>query len=112
MKKWLCVLMALISVNALADTRCGPYKIFWNSKDGFARVNGERPENQKVTFLKKKDDYGNVKIQWMLPDRNSGRWVGMDFIARDGKPILNVEGIRMNMDEPRIFGTYDCMKSK
>ncbi|SWL96821.1 Uncharacterised protein [Klebsiella pneumoniae] len=36
----------------------------------------------------------------------------MDFVARNGKPILNVEVIRKNMDEPREFWTYDCQKVK
>lgn len=112
MRKLLFVVFAIFSVNAFADTQCGPYKISWNSKDGFARVNGERPESQKITFLKKQEDYGNVKIQWMIPEKNSGRWVGMDFVAKEGKPILNVEAVRMNMDEPRVFGTYDCVKAK
>lgn len=111
-RKLLIVGIAAFSLNAFADTQCGPFKIFWKSSDGFARVNGVRPESQKITFFKQKDDYGNVKIQWMLPDPETGRWLGMDFIARDHKPILNVEAVRMNMDEPRVFGTYDCVKAK
>lgn len=75
-------------------------------------INGIKPESQKITFLKQQGDPENVKIQWMLPDPETGRWLGMDFIKRDGKGILNVEAVRMNMDEPRVFGTYDCVKAK
>lgn len=76
------------------------------------RINGIKPESQKITFLKTKEDYDNVKVQWMLVNPNTGGFLGMDYIKRDGKAILNVEAIRMNMDEPRMFGTYDCVKAK
>lgn len=100
--------LIIISSSAIADTSCGPFNINWKNSDGFARINGQRPESQKVSFFKAKDNYDNVKIQWMTP--GNGRWLGMDFVARDGKPILNVEVIRKNMDEPRQFWTYDCKK--
>lgn len=76
------------------------------------RINGIKPESQKITFLKTKEDYDNVKVQWMLVNPNTGGFLGMDYIKRDGKAILNVEAVRMNMDEPRVFGTYDCVKAK
>lgn len=72
------------------------------------RINGIKPENHKIVFLKAKDDYDNVKLQWMLVDPNTGQLLRMDYIVRDRKAILNVEAFRMNMDEPRIIGTYDC----
>ncbi|EFA4728296.1 TPA: hypothetical protein ACNTI1_002649 [Escherichia coli] len=107
-----CIFFLFLSAPAFADTSCGPFGINWKAQDGFARINGAKPESQKITFLKVKNDYNNVKIQWMLPDARSGRWLGMDFVARNGKPILNVEVIRKNMDEPREFWTYDCRKVK
>ncbi|EDZ15097.1 conserved hypothetical protein [Salmonella enterica subsp. enterica serovar 4 [Salmonella enterica subsp. enterica serovar 4 [Salmonella enterica subsp. enterica serovar 4,[5],12:i:- str. CVM23701] len=75
-------------------------------------INGQKPETQKMTFLKQKDDFDNVMMQWMLPDPSTGRWLGMDYIKRNKKAILNVEVIRKNMDEPREFWTYDCRKVK
>lgn len=89
--------------------QCGPFAIS-SSDDGYAHINGQRPESQKFTFLGQKDDYSKVKYQWMLPDPTVGRWLGLDYLKRDGKAILNVEVIRKNMDEPRRFWTYDCRK--
>lgn len=100
-----------LPLSSMAAIQCGGYTLKGGS-DGWMRINGIKPESQKITFLKTKDDYDNVKLQWMLPDPETGRYLGMDFIKRDGKAILNVEAIRMNMDEPRVFGTYDCVKAK
>ncbi|HCO6890822.1 TPA: hypothetical protein OBS79_000605 [Escherichia coli] len=83
-----------------------------SSDDGFAHINNVRPQSQKFTFLKSEGDYTNVKYQWMIPDAQTGRWLGLDYVKRNGQAILNVEGIRMNMGEPRVFGTYDCEKVK
>lgn len=113
MKKTLVIGLALlIPLCAGADTICGPFHINWKAKDGFARVNGDRPDTQKISFLKDDGDYGNVTIQWMIPDEKLGRWLGMDFVARNGKPILNVEVVRTNMSQPREFWTYDCVRTK
>lgn len=114
MKKTLIGFGFLVALpfTSYADTVCGPFSINWGAEDGFARVNGMRPDTQKISFFKAKEDYNNVKIQWMLPDPNVGRWLGMDFVARNGKPILNVEVVRTNMDQPREFWTYDCKKVK
>ncbi|MGY0880033.1 hypothetical protein ACW7DG_27600, partial [Klebsiella pneumoniae] len=38
--------------------------------------------------------------------------LGLDYVKRNNKAILNVEVIRKNMDEPREFWTYDCRKVK
>lgn len=89
---------------------CGPFVIS-SSDDGFAHINNARPQSQKFTFLGKEGDYSNVKYQWMIPDAKTGQWLGLDYIKRNGKAILNVESLRMNMSEPRVFGTYDCIKA-
>lgn len=94
-----------------AATQCGPFR-FDAGNDGLMHINGQKPETQKMTFLKQKDDFDNVMMQWMLPAPNTGRWLGMDYIKRNKKAILNVEVIRKNMDEPREFWTYDCRKVK
>jgi hypothetical protein len=76
------------------------------------RINNQKPETQKLTFLKQKDDYNNVMMQWMLPDPKVGRYLGIDYVKRDNKAILNVEVVRTNMNQPREFWTYDCVKVK
>lgn len=116
MNRLLCaVIFFLVSNTSYAENqplmRCGPFTIS-SSDDGFAHINDQRPETQEFTFLGQKDDYSNVKYQWMLPDASLGRWIGLDYIKREKKAILNVEVIRKNMDEPRRFWSYDCVKVK
>lgn len=41
-----------------------------------------------------------------------GRWVGLEYIKRDGKAILNAQWLQANMNEPRQYATYDCVKIK
>lgn len=110
-KALLVVLLASPLLVSAKGMRCGPFRLE-AANDGFMHINGQKPETQKMTFLKQKDDYDNLKMQWMMPDKQTGRWLGFDYIKRNNKAILNVEGIRMNMDEPRVFGTYDCVKVK
>ena len=104
-------MLILCSFAGNAALQCGDFYLKADSK-GMTRINGQEPETQKITFLKADQDYDNVKIQWMLPSKEIGRWVGMDYVRREGKPILNVEVIRTNMDEPRRFWTYDCQRVK
>lgn len=107
----LIVLAASLPSIAIADSQCGDFNVHWAS-DGWARVNGAKPETQKVTFLKEKDDYNNVKIEWTMATDQPGRWVGMEFIGRDGKAILNAQWLQASMDAPRRYATYDCVKVK
>ncbi|SCC69801.1 hypothetical protein [Kosakonia oryziphila] len=109
MSRLLFSLLALLSAQVFADSQCGPFTVHW-AEDGFARINGAKPETQKVNFLKQKDDFNNVKIQWMVPTNAAGKWYGMDFVGRDGKAILNVQLVQANMNAPRVYGTYDCKK--
>lgn len=100
-------------VMALADSQCGPFYLGTSDdNDGWARINGIKPTSQKVTFLKKDGDYDNIKMQWMVPRNDYPGWLGMDYVKRNGKAILNVEAVRSNMDQPRLFGTYGCLKIK
>lgn len=78
--------------------------------DGLFRINKVKPESQKVTFLNRQSDYDNIQVQWMIQRADAPGWFGMDYIKRNGKAILNVEAIRSNMDEPRLFGSFDCTK--
>jgi hypothetical protein len=89
--------------------QCGPFTLS-SSNDGFMHINDIRPVSQKFRFLAEQDDYKNVSYQWMVPRNDYPGFYGMDFIKLKGKAILNVEAIRSNMDQPRLFGTYDCVK--
>ena len=93
--------------------RCGDF-VFSTSgnDDGFVRINGAKPETQKITFLKAKGDYDNIKMEWSLATTQPGLWIGMEYIKRDGKAILNTQQLRASMDAPKIFGTYDCVRIK
>ena len=107
------LIIAIVSspLMVLADSQCGPFHLGTSSdNDGWARINGAKPTSQKVTFLKQQGDYDNIQMQWMVPRTDYPGYYGMDYVKRDGKAILNVEAIRSNMDEPRMFGTYDCKK--
>ncbi|MBP1034036.1 hypothetical protein J8631_00515 [Serratia fonticola] len=96
-----------------ADSQCGPFFLGTSpDNDGWARINGAKPESQKVTFLKKKDDYDNIKMEWRMATSQPGLWVGMEYIKRDGKAFLNTQMLRASMDAPREFATYDCVKVK
>nr|WP_310616928.1 hypothetical protein [Pantoea cypripedii] len=109
----LILLVGIYASSAMGDSQCGPFYLGTSkSDDGLARINGQKPETQKMTFLKQKDDFDNVMMQWMLPDASVGRWLGLDYVKRNGKAILNVEVVRTNMDQPRQFWTYDCRRIK
>lgn len=41
-----------------------------------------------------------------------GRWVGIEYIKRKGKAILNAQWVQASMDAPRQYATYDCRKVK
>ncbi|MFC0228939.1 hypothetical protein [Serratia aquatilis] len=93
--------------------RCGDF-VFSTSgtDDGFARINGAKPESQKITFLKAKEDYDNIKIDWVIATSQPGLWIGMEYVKRDGKAFLNTQQLRASMNAPRVFGTYDCVRIK
>ncbi|QUG75964.1 hypothetical protein GKQ23_13590 [Erwinia sp. E602] len=111
MKKVLAILLLLPAVSFSKGMQCGPFHLE-SANDGFMHINGQKPETQKMTFLKQKDDFDNVMMQWMLPDANVGRWLGIDYVKRNKKAILNVEVVRTNMSQPREFWTYDCERVK
>ncbi|EHT2437106.1 hypothetical protein KXE85_001907 [Escherichia coli] len=105
------LLTSFLSLSAFADSQCGNYRVHW-ADDGLARINGAKPETQKITFLKKEGDYNNVKFEWVVATDQPGRWVGMEFIGRNGKAILNVQWLQASMNAPRQYATYDCVKVK
>ncbi|WP_052118411.1 hypothetical protein [Erwinia oleae] len=96
---------------ALANSQCGPFELGTSQQnDGWARINGIKPVSQKVTFLKQQGDYDNIKMQWMVPRNDYPGFYGMDYVKRSGRAVLNVEALRSNTDQPRHFGSFDCMK--
>ncbi len=94
-----------------ASMQCGPFRLKGES-DGLMHINGQAPETQKMTFLKQKDDFDNVMMQWMLPDAKTGRWLGLDYVKRNNKAILNVEVIARTWMIHGDFWTYDCKRIK
>ena len=113
MKKLIAVFACslLMPLTALADVKCGDF-ILTSSNDGFMHINGVRPETQKFTFLRAKDDYDNIKYEWMVKTNQPGHWYGMEYVKRSGsKRILNVQLVQANMNAPRVYGTYDCVKA-
>ncbi|MFT2792991.1 hypothetical protein ACMV5I_23390 [Serratia sp. T13T92] len=114
MKKYvaLFLLSSLYASNGYADVRCGDFTLT-SSNDGFMHINGVRPETQKFTFLGQKEDYNNVKYEWRVATNQPGKWLGMEYIKRNGnKRFLNVQLLQASMDAPREFATYDCVKVK
>lgn len=95
----------------MADTQCGPYRLTAGN-DGLMHINGVKPENQKMTFLKVKEDYQNLKMEWTVATNQPGRWVGLEYIKRNGKAILNAQWLQASMNAPRQYATYDCVKVK
>ncbi|HFF9774463.1 hypothetical protein V6272_06355 [Serratia marcescens] len=110
MLKALAAVVVFISSSCLADTQCGPFLLTPGPSDGWFRINNAKPESQKVTFLKAKEDYDNIKIDWRVASNQPGKWVGLEYIKRDGKAFLNAQLLQASMDAPRQFATYDCVK--
>lgn len=112
MLKALAAVVVFISSSCLADTQCGPFLLTPGPSDGWFRINNAKPESQKVTFLKAKEDYDNIKVDWRVASNQPGKWVGLEYIKRDGKAFLNAQLLRASMDAPRQYATYDCVKVK
>ncbi|ELY2536543.1 hypothetical protein SMB94_003931 [Cronobacter sakazakii] len=111
-KRAMIVATFFIPTISLADTQCGNFLLSSGFEDGLFRVNGIKPETQKITFLKGKEDYDNIMVQWMVERGSEPGWFGMEYVKRNGKAVLNVEAIRSNMDQPRVFGSFDCVRIK
>lgn len=97
-------------------TTCGPYTIDLSSADGWARINGAKPETQKITPIgaggSTNNEPDNIKMEWMVATSLPGRWVGLEYIKRNGKAILNAQWLQASMNAPRQYATYDCIKVK
>ncbi|EOV6173561.1 MULTISPECIES: hypothetical protein [Klebsiella pneumoniae complex] len=94
---------------AQADLVCGGFRLHAAS-DGWTRVNGEKVNTQKITFLKREGDWDNIKTDMTLMPARDGNMYGYEFIKQNGKAFLNVELIRRVMEEPRIIGSFDCKR--
>ena len=110
-----CIILVLPPLSSsFAATQCGPYRLT-SGTDGYMHINGARPETQYFNFLKKNEDYRNVKMEWMMATDQPNTWVGLEYIKRDGKAILNAEWIRAGVtgiDMPRQLATYNCVRVK
>ena len=91
--------------------KCGEWLVDANGS-GETTINGAVTNTQKVTFLKEKGDYSNMKLEMVLSPAPDGNAYGYELIKRNGKAFLNVEALRANMNAPRVFGTYDCLNFK
>lgn len=94
---------------ALADLQCGDFRLH-AANSGWTEINGEQVTSQKITFLKQKDDWDNVKTDMGLMPSRDGNNYGFSFVKRNGKAFLNVELLRANMDAPRVIGSFPCKK--
>ncbi|KFK92007.1 MULTISPECIES: hypothetical protein [unclassified Serratia (in: enterobacteria)] len=112
MAKTVSIILALMfPVTSIAAFKCGPW-VLDTVQSGETTLNGQITNTQKVTFLRQRDDYANMKLDMALAPARDGNMYGFEFIKRDGKAFLNVELLRASMDAPRHFATYDCVKVK
>ena len=106
-------LVFLLPDLAYADSQCGPFYLGTSpSNDGWSRINGDKPKNQKVTFLKQKDDYNNIKMEWVVESSKDGQLYGLEYTKRNGKAFLNAQILQASMVAPRTYGTFNCVKVK
>lgn len=106
---FLAIGLNLASGTAFADLQCGGFRLHAAS-DGWTQVNGEKVTSQKITFLKQKADWDNVKTDMAIMPAKDGYMYGFEFIKRDGRAMLNVELLQTNRDAPRLIGSFDCKK--
>lgn len=93
-------------------TVCGPFTIDLSPDDGWSRINGAKPESQKIRRIGPGKGVENVKMEWRVATNQPGKWLGLEFIKRDGKAFLNAQLLQASMDAPRQYATYDCVKVK
>ncbi|WP_333474434.1 hypothetical protein [Serratia liquefaciens] len=91
---------------------CGPFTIDLSPADGWSRINGAKPESQKIRRIGPGKGVENVKMEWRVSTNQPGKWLGLEFIKRDGKAFLNAQLLQASMDAPRQYATYDCKKIK
>ncbi|WP_049612986.1 hypothetical protein [Yersinia pekkanenii] len=112
MKPLIYVLIVLVgslfTASTYAARQCGNFTISAGN-DGFMRINGERPSSQKITYLGKKDDVDNMKIDWFLSSQD-GNMYGLEYFRRNDKVWLNVQLLQNSMNAPKIIGSFPCKK--
>lgn len=91
--------------------QCGPFRLD-ATPGNVALINGLAPKTQKITLLTGADNFNRVMVEWMVERSDYPGFYGFEYVKRKGKAILNVEAIRSSMNEPRMFGTYDCKRVK
>lgn len=105
------LLLLAAGASHASGLKCGKWLVDAN-ESGETTINGVVTNTQKVTFLKAKGDYSNMKLEMILSPAPDGYAYGYELIKRDGRSFLNVEALRSSMSEPRVFGTYDCIVAK
>ncbi len=101
------LLLLAAGTSHASGLKCGEWLIDAN-ESGETTINGMVTSTQKVTFLKAKGDYSNMKLEMVMSPAPDGYSYGYELIKRNGKAFLNVEALRANMSAPRVFGTYNC----
>ena len=109
MIRLIAVVLSVVSFSSFSAIQCGSFRM---TGDGMTVINGETVTSQKITFLGKKGDYANMKMDMGLMPASDGNNYGFQFIKRDGKSWLNVQLLQNSMDAPRVIGTYDCQRVK
>lgn len=111
MIKTLIWLLSLTSLSASAFTalQCGPFDLKAGQK-GTVTVNGVNAKIKSTTFLKAKDDYDNVKLNWRVKNAKAPGMIDMDLVTRQGKSLLDAEIVRTSQSQIKIRGSYDCEK--
>lgn len=105
--KLIAVVLSVASFSSVAAIQCGGFRM---TGDGMTVINGETVTSQKITFLGKKGDYANMKMDMGLMPASDGNNYGFQFIKRDGKSWLNVQLLQASMDAPRVIGSFPCVK--
>lgn len=84
----------IFSSSAFADGQCGPFRLSAGPDDGWFRINGAKPESQKVTFLKDKEDYDNIKIDWRMATDQLEDGLVLSTSSATAKPFSTHSGCK------------------
>ena len=108
MRKLFCLLTLffVLANTSYAAMQCGSFTLKVGS-DGWSRINGEKPSSQKVTYLGKKGDNKNMRIQWVLESKD-GNMYGMEYMSRPDKVWLNVQLLQNSINATKIIGSFPC----
>lgn len=111
MIKQTVLLATLLAVSAAsqAAVKCGPFTIVIDNHLN-ARIDGNKPKQQKITFTGKQGDYDNVNYHWTVKNARAPGMLKMDHLYLSGKATLAVEVVRTSASQIKLSGSYDCHK--